>query len=283
MENNSFIPVALTIAGSDSSGGAGMQADLKTFTSLGVYGTSAITCTVAEHPGRVASIISLPADHVGEQIRLVAEAFPIAAAKTGMLFTRDIVEAVVAETEREGGALFGVPLVVDPVMVASSGAQLLKDDAVEAIRTRLIPLAALVTPNRDEAALLLGRPITTLDELRAAGRELVTRYRVPFLVKGGHLRGTHAVDLLCIPGADGVEITEFTHVMIPDVDPHGTGCTFSASVAAGLAQGLSLKDSVLRGKKFITAAIVKHYKIGGYTLLNQMPVAAAAADLVELA
>ncbi|PTY00926.1 bifunctional hydroxymethylpyrimidine kinase/phosphomethylpyrimidine kinase [Verrucomicrobia bacterium LW23] len=281
MENNSFIPVVLTVAGSDSSGGAGAQADLKTFTSLGVYGTSAITCTVAEHPGRVASIVPLPADHVGEQIRLVAEAFPIAAAKTGMLFTREIVEVVVAEKVGDRGGLRDVPLVVDPVMVASSGAQLLKDDAVAAIRDRLIPLAALVTPNRDEAALLVGRPITTLAELRAAAMELVKRHGVAFLVKGGHLRGPRAVDLLCVPSQPDAPL-ELTHDFIPNVDPHGTGCTFSASIAAGLGQGMSLEAAVERGKRFITAAIAKHYRIGGYTLLNQMPEAAEAAREVAL-
>ena len=179
-------PVVLTIAGSDNSGGAGLQADLKTFTTLGVYGTTAVTCVVAEHPGRVLNITPLPAARVADQIRLVREAFPIAAIKTGMLFSAAIIGAV--EKAIEPMLKAGVPLVVDPVMVASSGRVLLKKDAVTALR-RLIARADLITPNRDEAALLWGRPISNLDELRQAALELARIFGHPHvLVKGGHLK-----------------------------------------------------------------------------------------------
>src|SRR5471030_623511 len=156
------VPVVLTIAGSDNSGGAGLQADLKTFTTLGVYGTSAVTCVVAEHPGRVLNMTPIPPERVADQIRLVLEAFPVAAIKTGMLYSAEIIEAV---AEAIAPALkAGVPLVVDPVMVASSGKVLLKKDAIRALR-KFICSATIVTPNRDEAALLWGAAITNLKTL----------------------------------------------------------------------------------------------------------------------
>src|SRR5476651_2346381 len=167
------VPVVLTIAGSDNSGGAGIQADLKTWTTLGVYGTTAVTCVVAEHPGRVLNITPIPPARVADQVRLVLEAFPLAAIKTGMLYSAEIIEAV---SEAIAPALkAGVPLVVDPVMVASSGKVLLKKEAIRALR-RLISRATLVTPNRDEAALLWGGPIVDLKTLRIAARELADEF-----------------------------------------------------------------------------------------------------------
>ena len=180
------MPVVLTIAGSDNSGGAGIQADLKTFTTLGVYGTTAVTCVVAEHPGRVLNITPIPPARVADQIRLVLEAFPVAAIKTGMLYSAEIIAAV---AKAIAPALAqGVPLVVDPVMVASSGKVLMKKDAIRALR-KFIAQATLVTPNRDEAALLWGKPITNLEALTDAALELAQDFRQPhFLVKGGHLK-----------------------------------------------------------------------------------------------
>jgi hydroxymethylpyrimidine/phosphomethylpyrimidine kinase len=260
------VPVVLTIAGSDNSGGAGLQADLKTFTTLQVYGTTAVTCVVAEHPGRVLNITPLPAERVADQVRLVLEAFPVAAIKTGMLYSAEIIAAV-SKTVAPALAQ-GVPLVVDPVMVASSGKVLLKKDAIRALR-KFIASATLVTPNRDEAELLAGRPIRSLRELKPAALALARTFGGPaFLVKGGHLRTDQAVDVLAF--ADG-RVHEFTAARIPNVDPHGTGCTYSAAITAGLARGLTLTEAVALGKVFITGAIRRRFEIGAYQLLNHLP------------
>ncbi|HEX4138840.1 MAG TPA: bifunctional hydroxymethylpyrimidine kinase/phosphomethylpyrimidine kinase [Candidatus Methylacidiphilales bacterium] len=259
-------PVVLTIAGSDNSGGAGLQADLKTFTTLGVYGTTAVTCIVAEHPGRVLNITPVPPARVADQIRLVLEAFPVAAIKTGMLYSAEIVAAV-------GKAIMpalarGVPLVVDPVMVASSGKVLMKKDAIRALR-KLITLSTVVTPNRDEAALLWDEPITSLQTLSEAALGLAQGFHGPaILAKGGHLREQLAVDVLAYP--DG-RVHEFAAPRIPGVDPHGTGCTYSAAIAAGLAKSLTLTEAVTLGKAFITWTLRRRFQIGPYQLLNHLP------------
>jgi hydroxymethylpyrimidine/phosphomethylpyrimidine kinase len=258
-------PVVLTIAGSDNSGGAGIQADLKTFTTLGVYGTAAVTCVVAEHPGRVLNITPIPPRRVADQIRLVLEAFPVAAIKTGMLHSAEIIAAVVKAIAP--ALAQGVPLVVDPVMVASSGKVLMKKDAIRMLR-KFITHATLVTPNRDEAALLWGKPIRDLEALEAAAVGLAKLYRHPrFLVKGGHLKNSVAIDVLAYP--DG-RVREFGARRIPGVDPHGTGCTYSAAIAAGLAKGLTLTEAVVLGKTFITRALSRRFEIGPYQLLNHL-------------
>jgi hydroxymethylpyrimidine/phosphomethylpyrimidine kinase len=256
-------PVVLTIAGSDCSGGAGIQADLKTFAALGIYGTSAITCIVAEHPGRVLRITPLPPARVAEQIRAVLEAFPVAAIKIGMLGSRAIIDAV---EKAIGPALdAGVPLVIDPVMMASAGGSLLKNDALPALR-RLIGRATLVTPNRDEAARLTGLTIDDLPALRAAALALARDFAGPhILVKGGHLRSGAAVDLLASPKG---KITRFASPRIRNVDPHGTGCTYSAAIAAGLTRDLALPAAIALAKKFITRALKQRLKIGAYEMLN---------------
>jgi hydroxymethylpyrimidine/phosphomethylpyrimidine kinase len=257
------VSVVLTIAGSDSSGGAGIQADLKTFAALGVYGASAVTCVVAEHPGRVLRVTPLAPARVVEQILAVLEAFPVAAIKTGMLGSRAIIEAV---EKAIGPALdAGVPLVVDPVMMASAGGSLLKKTALPALR-HLIARATLVTPNRDETARLSGRPIDNLRTMRAAALALAKDFRGPHvLAKGGHLRSGEAVDLLVSP--DGI-ITRFAAPRIRGIDPHGTGCTYSAAIAAGLAWGLPMREAVTLGKRFITRALEGRLKIGRYEVLN---------------
>ena len=254
-------PVVLSIAGSDNSGGAGIQADLKTFSAFRCYGTTAITCIVAEHPGRVKSIESVSSRLVQEQIDLVAEAFSVGAFKTGMLYSQEIIEVVVQSIKTH---LKGVPFVLDPVMVASSGASLLKPGSVEAIKSLLIPRATLVTPNRDEAALLWGKPIGDLETMRVAGQELFERFQVPFLMKGGHLKTDQAVDLLFSREGE----TPYVSDRIPNVDPHGTGCTYSAAIVAGLAQGLALSEAVKSGKSYITLAIENHFESNGYQVLN---------------
>jgi hydroxymethylpyrimidine/phosphomethylpyrimidine kinase len=221
---------------------------------------------VAEHPGRLLNITPIPPDRVADQIRLVLEAFPVAAIKTGMLYSAEIIEAV-ARTLRPILAT-GVPLVIDPVMVASSGKILLKKDAIRALR-KFIEQATLVTPNRDEAALLWGKPITTLKALNQAAMDLAKDFRHPrILAKGGHLKTGVAVDVLAY--ADG-RVREFGVKRIPGVDPHGTGCTYSAAITAGLAKGLTLTEAVILGKSFITRALRRRFEIGPYQLLNHLP------------
>ena len=240
-------PVALTVAGSDNSAGAGIQADLKTFCAHGVYGLTAVTCVVAEVPGHVAAMQAMTPEIVRQQIELSLDAFPVAAMKTGMLYSRAIIDVLTGLRRKPLP-----PLVVDPVMVASSGDSLLEPDAVAAYRERFFPLAKLVTPNLDEARVLLGRPIADLAEMAAGGRELCARYGCAFLMKGGHLSGDEAVDLLCLPGGETVEYrAPFTR----GVSTHGTGCTYSAAITAGLAQGLELRAAVEQAKRYVTHAI----------------------------
>jgi hydroxymethylpyrimidine/phosphomethylpyrimidine kinase len=239
-------PVVLTVAGSDNSAGAGAQADLKTFSYFGCYGLTTITCVVAEVPGKVAAIQAIRREIVSEQIALSLNAFPVAAAKTGMLYSAAIVEAVARQL-----ATRKIKLVVDPVMVASSGDPLLKKSAVVAYQKSLFPLATLVTPNLDELKILAGRDIHNLDEMRKAGSFLVEKYGCAFLLKGGHLRGKTAWDILVT--TKGSE--EFTAPFVPGVQTHGTGCAYSAAVAANLALGSSLSEAVSVAKSYITRAI----------------------------
>ena len=253
MAANPEVPVALTIAGSDSSAGAGVQADLKTFGALGVYGLTAITCIVAETPGLVSEIEAVSAEMVRAQMEVLLKSFPVAAIKTGLLFSGEIVSAV-AQTLRAHAARATPTLVIDPVMVATSGDLLLRDDAVEAYERELFPLATLVTPNLDEAARLLGEPIGDLQAMRSAGARLTEKYRVPVLLKGGHLSGQDAIDLLFLAG----NVIEFSVPFSRGIATHGTGCTYSAAITAGLASGLSLEEAVRRAKKFVTATIAQH-------------------------
>lgn len=250
-------PVALTIAGSDSSAGAGAQADLKTFSALGVYGLTAITCVVAETPGQVRRIQAVDPEIVVEQVGLLLNNFPVAAIKTGMLYSAEIV-AEVAKVLRDNGSIQAgkTPLVIDPVMVATSGDLLLKREAIAVYEEELFPLAAVITPNLDEAATLLGERIADLAAMRAAGAQLLARYRVPILLKGGHLGGETAIDLLFTSSG----VSEFSAPFSRRVNTHGTGCTYSAAIAAGLASGGSLEEAVGRGKRFVTKAIVNHFE-----------------------
>ena len=247
------IPIALTIAGSDSSAGAGIQADLKTFSALGVYGLSAVTCVVAEIPGKVSRIEPISVEMVREQIEVLAKSFPIAAMKTGLLYSSGIISAVaqtIVDLKRE------IPLVVDPVIMATGGDSLLEPDAIETYKRELFPMATLITPNLDEAAQLLGGKIHDLEAMKRAGKELEREFKTAILLKGGHLRGDEAVDLLF---ADG-QVVEFTARFVPDVATHGTGCTYSAAITAGLAAGMPLPDSIARAKKFVTASIANRLR-----------------------
>lgn len=248
-------PVAMTIAGSDSSAGAGIQADLKTFQALGVYGVTAVTCVVAETPGHVVSLHGLEPAIVRQQIDVLVSSFPIGAAKTGLLYSAGIVSEV-ASALREFAQKHGreLPLVVDPVMIATSGERLLEQDAISRYAHELFPLAALVTPNLDEAATLLGEAIPDLAAMRAAGQRLVAKYRVPFLMKGGHLAGADATDVL-FTGSEAVAITA---PFLRGVRTHGTGCTYSAAVTAGLAAGMSLEPAVRRAKAYVSRTIAEY-------------------------
>jgi hydroxymethylpyrimidine/phosphomethylpyrimidine kinase len=250
----SSLPVVLTIAGSDNSAGAGAQADLKTISASGGYGVTAITCVVAEIPGKVSAIQPVNCEIVAEQIRLLFEAFPIGAVKTGMLYSREIIETVCSTLEQcVARSAHHPPLVIDPVMVATSGDPLLRQDAVALYRERLIPMAKVITPNVDEVATLLGERVEDLPSLRAAGLRLAEQFGCAVLAKGGHFPGKQAIDYL----VEGSAVSEFTAPFVPDVSTHGTGCTYSAAIATGLAQGLPLIESVREAKHFVTRAIAE--------------------------
>ncbi|MCE5307942.1 MAG: bifunctional hydroxymethylpyrimidine kinase/phosphomethylpyrimidine kinase [Acidobacteriales bacterium] len=238
-------PVALTIAGSDPSGGAGIQADLKTFHQFGVYGEAVVTLLTVQNTVRVSRVECVSAELVAEQVRAVVEDIPPLAAKTGALGDRAIVDTV-AELAGE----FSFPLVVDPVMISKHGAPLIAEDARSAVRENLIKRAYLVTPNLAEAEALAGFPIRDVSDMRRAAEALVRLGAHAVLVKGGHLEGA-AVDVLC----EGGQFHEFPAPRIDTRHTHGTGCTYSAAIAAGLALGAPLVEAVSRAKAFITEAI----------------------------
>jgi hydroxymethylpyrimidine/phosphomethylpyrimidine kinase len=244
-------PVALTIAGSDSSAGAGIQADLKSFSAFDVYGVCAVTCVVAETPGRVVSIHEIPAQCVREQIEVLLANLPVAAVKTGLLHSTEIVHEVAAALRPTR-----LPLVIDPVMIATTGDLLLREDAIESYERELFPLAALITPNLDEAETLSGMPIRDETMMRAAGAHLASKYGVPVLIKGGHLSGDTACDLLFAQLA----VSEFSAPFTRDVATHGTGCTYSAAIAANLARGLALVNAVQGAKDYVSGTIAHHFR-----------------------
>ena len=261
MSKRTQLPVALTVAGSDSGGGAGIQADLKTFAALGVHGTSAITCITAQNPTGVRGIQACSVAIVRGQVEAVFEELPPAAVKTGMLYAAPIIH-VVAEFFRQHRK---TPLVVDPVMVSTSGAQLLKPAAVKALCAELLPLATLVTPNLDEAEILVGEKLTSVSDLRETARELRKRFGCAALVKGGHLRGLkEAVDIFY----DGRQELLLSAPFIRGVSTHGTGCTYSAAIAGHLARGCSLLRAVQQAKEYITQAIAKSRTAAGHSVLN---------------
>jgi len=248
------LPRALTIAGSDSGGGAGIQADLKTFTVFGVYGMSAITALTAQNTCGVRGIHTVPADFVRRQIDAVVTDIGVDATKTGMLATAEIIVAVTRAIRDHQLS----PLVVDPVMVAQSGAALLEADARDAVLRELMPLATLLTPNVPEAEALSGVAIRAVADMRAAARVLRERGAHAVLVKGGHLQGGDAVDVF----DDGVAVHDLSSRRLAAAHTHGTGCQLSAAITAGLAKGLSLGDAVARAKQFITVAIEHGLALG---------------------
>jgi hydroxymethylpyrimidine/phosphomethylpyrimidine kinase len=239
--------VALTIAGSDSGAGAGIQADLKTFAALGVYGVSAITAVTAQNTRGVSAVETLSPGIVAAQIAAIVDDFQVAALKTGMLANSAIIGAVarVLRVSRVG------PLVVDPVMVAKSGDRLLDADALDALTRDLLPLAAVVTPNLPEAEVLTGRPVRTVEEQREAARLIVGLGARAAVVKGGHADSAEIVDVFF----DGAAFTEFRAERVPGTSTHGTGCTFSAAIAAQLALGRGVLEAIPAAQAYVARAI----------------------------
>jgi hydroxymethylpyrimidine/phosphomethylpyrimidine kinase len=243
-------PIALTIAGSDSSGGAGIQADLKTFAALGVYGASAITAITAQNTLGVRAIHDVPPDMIAAQINAVFDDLAVGAVKIGMLSQLATIEAVARALARRRAP----NVVLDPVMVATSGARLLVPDAVLALREHLFPLASIVTPNLPEAAALTGASLARDDnEMEVQARHLLGEGARAVLIKGGHGSGAESADLLV--GQESKDTYRFAAPRIATSNTHGTGCTLSSAIAAGLAKGLSLVEAVEDAKTFVTAAI----------------------------
>jgi len=253
--SESPIRTALTIAGSDSGGGAGLQGDIKAFQANGVYGMSVVTAITAQNSRGVQAAYDLPAEIITAQIDAVAEDFFIHAVKTGMLSSASIVDTVADGIERHKLG----PVVVDPVMVATSGDLLLNPNAVGALKTRMLSLADLLTPNIHEAEVLAGFPVATLDDARRAAEAILSLGPKAVLVKGGHLKGeVDAVDVL----VDSAGETLFRAERIHTKNTHGTGCTFASAIAANLAKGHDLRDAIQRAKAYLTEAIRHSLSIG---------------------
>ncbi len=280
------LPVALTIAGSDNGGGAGIQADLKTFAALGVHGASAIACLTAQNPRRVLGIEAVSPKMLRRQIEAVFEELRPAAVKTGMLFMAENISVVVeffrtfnrrdefheSQTKKIrdswNSSLRNLPLIVDPVLISTSGAKLLEPAAVKILKEKLLPLATLVTPNLDEAEILTGHKPASVEEMRGAAREIHLRFGCAALVKGGHLKNSHeAADIFF----DGKTELLLSAPFVKGVRTHGTGCTYSAAICAALALGHDLPRAVEIGKNFITLAIAGSYRIGKHFALDHFP------------
>jgi len=280
MSKRKQLPVTLTIAGSDSGGGAGIQADLKTFAALGVHGASAIACLTAQNPKRVLAIEPCSPKMLRQQIEAVFEELKPAAVKTGMLFAAENV-SIVAQFFKNKKC----PLVVDPILISTSGAKLLEPSALKMLTEKLLPLATLVTPNLSEAEILSGQKISSVEKMRAAAKKIHFKFGCAVLVKGGHLdcgdtsplskRGyvralqtrREAVDIFF----DGKTELLLSAPFVQRVRTHGTGCTYSAAICAALALGHDLPQAVQIGKQFVTAAISESYRIGKHFALGNFP------------
>ena len=252
---------AMTIAGSDSGGGAGIQADLKTFAALGVFGTSAVTTITAQNTLGVTNVLEMPTSLIEDQIDAIVSDIGADAVKTGMLSSHAIIETVAESLSRHNLT----PSVIDPVMVATSGNPLLREDAVEAMRNVMVPIATVVTPNSREAQVLTGIEIGNVDDLKAAARMLVEELGARnAVVKGGHLEGP-ATDILY----DGSDFFTYTSERFDTTSTHGTGCTLASAIAAGLAKGLDVPSAVGEAKEYVTAAIRASFPMGqGHGPLN---------------
>jgi hydroxymethylpyrimidine/phosphomethylpyrimidine kinase len=255
-------PVALTIAGSDSGGGAGIQADLKTFAALGVHGTSAIACLTAQNPKRVLAVEPCPPKMLRRQLEALFQELPPAAIKTGMLFSRENIRVV---AKFLGGKPSRAPLVVDPVLVSTSGAKLLQPRALGVLMEQLLPLAALVTPNLSEAEILVGQKISSLGEMAVAAQKIHSRFGCAVLVKGGHLRDSRQATDIFFDGKNEIILRA---PFVKNIRTHGTGCVYSAAICAALAQRKSLQEAVRVGKRFVMRAILKSYRVGNHFALG---------------
>jgi len=254
-------PAALTIAGSDSGGEAGIQADLKTFAALGVHGASVITCLTAQNARGIRAVQPASPAMLRQQIAAVCDALPLRAVKTGMLFSAANVRAVSAELGRRKPTF----LIVDPVLVSTRGVKLLRGDGLAALQRELLPLASLVTPNVREAEVLTGRELTSVEDLRSAARVIHSRFGCAALVKGGHLpEMREAVDIFW----DGREELLLSAPFVPGLKTHGTGCTYAAAITGYLALGCELPYAVEMAKQYITRAIADSVRVGGRTVLN---------------
>ncbi len=247
--------LALTIAGSDSGGGAGIQADIKAMQANGVYAASVITAITAQNTVAVTDAFELPVSLIASQIDAVFDDLPIRATKTGMLSSSEVIELIAAKVEEREIS----PLVVDPVMISKSGFKLLKDEAIDTLKTRLIPLAAVITPNAHEAEHLTGLEVKSVQGAREAARMIFEMGPAAVLVKGGHFEEEReAIDVLY----DGKSFHTFAAPFIETKNTHGSGCTFAASIAANLARGYPLRESVARSKRYVTDAIRHGLDIG---------------------
>ncbi|MFM7085482.1 MAG: bifunctional hydroxymethylpyrimidine kinase/phosphomethylpyrimidine kinase [Cyanobium sp.] len=248
------IPIALTIGGSDSGGGAGIQADLKTFTALQVHGCSALTCITAQNTCGVSRVDALPPESLSAQIEAVLSDLPVAALKTGMLLNRALIEATAAAL-----APLELPRLIDPVMVSRAGSLLLEAEAIEAYRRLLLPLAELLTPNLHEARLLSGLPIASPAEVEQAATRLLEMGPAAVLIKGGGLAELRGRDFLQQAGAEGIWLQ---HATIATPHTHGSGCTLGAAITAGRAQGLPLHQAVQAAKRYVEAGLRHALAIG---------------------
>ena len=254
-------PVYISIAGSDCSAGAGLQADLKTGFALGCYPLTAVTCVVSEVPGLVEDIVAMEPAFVASQVSICLRTFPVKAVKTGMLYSPEIVKATVAALEGFEG-----PIVVDPVMIATAGEALILQEAIAVYEEVLIPRTTLLTPNGDELAKLAGTaPITTVEELEAAAEKLCKRYGCAILAKGGHVGGSTCTDILVQPGKPTLR---WSHPRTEGISPHGTGCTLSSAITAFLAKGQPLEQAVENGLNYLARAIATSHKLGEQFAVN---------------
>lgn len=262
-KNPDRIPVAMTIAGSDSGGGAGIQADLRTFSALGVFGSSAITAVTSQNPCAVSRVDALPPDAVAEQIRTVLDVIDVRAVKTGMLHSAEIIRTVANCLKQTQ-----LPLVIDPVMISTSGSKLLLDDALECMMTNLLPLATWITPNIPEAELLSGMKIRSSDDVAVAAEKIATRWNTGVILKGGHAEGDRmAADIVCSGGLLCSLATP--RLSLPPYASHGTGCTLSAAITAFLAKGESPLQAIVSAKAFVLGSLAEARMIG-----KDQPVAA---------
>ncbi len=273
MTKRKILPIALTIAGSDSGGGAGIQADLKTFAALGVHGTSAIACLTAQNPRHVLGVEACSPKMLRRQIEAVFAELKPAAVKTGMLFTAENISTVAQFFSNPKSKIENQKLIIDPVMVSTSGARLLNPSAEKTLREKLLPLATLVTPNLDEAEILAGQKISSPEQMREAARKIHSEFGCAVLLKGGHLKNSReALDIFF----DGETELLLTAPFVRGVSTHGTGCTYSAAICAALALGHDLPHAVEIGKNFITEAIGNSYQIGKHFALGHVKGSASA-------